>query len=163
MGGWWSWAAQPARSIGLACNLVLARLLTPDDFGLIAVALDSRTGIATFSDAGVGQALIRGVSDPTREEMRAAVGVQFAIGLALCAIAIAATLPTGELGTVTMIALLPAAFIALRTPGLVAFERELVYGRIVWVRSSSTSPTSALRSLPSRLGRGCTASPWAWR
>ncbi|KKC26058.1 oligosaccharide flippase family protein [Sphingomonas sp. SRS2] len=70
-----------ARVIGLASTLVLARVLAPADFGLVAMAMVFAGAIDSLSQFGLAEALIR------REEhdenlLNAAFSIQFIRGLA---------------------------------------------------------------------------------
>lgn len=47
------------RGLGLIRNVILARLLSPDDFGLMGIALLTFNAIETFSQTGIEQALIQ--------------------------------------------------------------------------------------------------------
>src|SRR3954447_18577656 len=64
------------RAMGLAANIVLARQLTPHDFGLMAFGL-SIVGIgAFFMSGGIGSALIQQHEKPTRLQLEAVFGFQ---------------------------------------------------------------------------------------
>ncbi len=57
--GWTiSWRAT-ARALGVLTTFVLARILVPADFGLIALATSISDAIDTFSEVGVKEALVR--------------------------------------------------------------------------------------------------------
>ena len=45
--------------IGFAGNLILARLLTPDDFGVIAIGLTVTTLAGAIVDGGLGSGMVR--------------------------------------------------------------------------------------------------------
>src|SRR5262245_16117466 len=55
-----------ARLMGLATTMILARLLTPADFGVVAIALVIVGMVEIFSRTGFGAAIIRH-PNPTRE------------------------------------------------------------------------------------------------
>lgn len=82
----------------LATTLVLARLLTPEDFGLVALALVFVSYAEVLADAGVGQALI--FLSPAKERAGTAVvlalstGAVFVLLAQLCAPAVAAVFGT---------------------------------------------------------------------
>ncbi|MFH1721496.1 MAG: lipopolysaccharide biosynthesis protein, partial [Candidatus Altiarchaeota archaeon] len=61
-----SWVALftvTTRVVGFLTTLVLARLLTPEDFGLVAIGLLAINTLAIFRDLGVGPALIHQKGD----------------------------------------------------------------------------------------------------
>ena len=63
------------RSIGLVSMVILARLLAPEDYGLIAIAMLSYGLLETIAYAGVDLALMRQGND-TREHFDTAWSVQ---------------------------------------------------------------------------------------
>ncbi len=67
-----------SRSIGPVTFVVLARLLSPGDFGLIATAMTAITFSQMFWDAGLSKALVQ-----TREDPREAADVVFWVNLVL--------------------------------------------------------------------------------
>lgn len=56
---WVGFTTAGARVLGAATTIVLARLLAPRDFGVVAVASIVITALALFSDLGVGPALVQ--------------------------------------------------------------------------------------------------------
>ena len=65
--------------VGLVGNLVLARLLTPRDFGLIALGATVITLATVLADGGLAAAFIRRGGDPGLTELRSLMGIQLAI------------------------------------------------------------------------------------
>src|SRR5512132_268668 len=59
------------RLLGLVGTLVLARLLTPHDFGIIAVGVTFVTFANFFADGGIGAGLIRRIDPPAQADLRA--------------------------------------------------------------------------------------------
>src|SRR5258708_7311296 len=67
------------RGIGVLAYLVLARLLTPHEFGTLSIGL-SLTFLGGFlADAGLGQAFIQRSETPAREELAAMAGLQLTV------------------------------------------------------------------------------------
>src|SRR6266545_1227185 len=62
--------------LGLVGNLVLARLLVPRDFGLVALGTTLITVARLLSEAGIGAALIGRAEPPERDELEGVLGVQ---------------------------------------------------------------------------------------
>lgn len=73
------------RLIGLVSTLILARLLTPGDFGVIGVAMLVIGFIEAVAERGQGLALIR-LREPCREHFDTAWTLQILVGLALSAV-----------------------------------------------------------------------------
>lgn len=84
------------RVLGLVATAVLARLLAPSDFGVLAFALLVVGAIETLRDLGIKDALIR---DPERSEaaIRTAAWMGLAIGLAQGALAVLAAPLAGQI------------------------------------------------------------------
>ena len=74
------------RVLVLASTAVLARLLTPNEFGLVALALTVMALLEAFADLGVGHALIVETEDAVEERAETAFVVSVAIGLLLSGI-----------------------------------------------------------------------------
>jgi O-antigen/teichoic acid export membrane protein len=114
-------------------NVVLARLLLPEDFGIVAFGLTLITLASFIGDGGLGAALIRADRSPTRIELGAVSAVQIAAACAIATAAALSALPFGSaaLLTAVMVASLPIA--ALQTPAAIMFERSLSYGPLALV------------------------------
>jgi O-antigen/teichoic acid export membrane protein len=116
------------RLIGTGGYLVLAGLLSPADFGIVAFGLAITFATKFFTDAGLATALIRRPVPPSHDEYRTVLGIQFIATLILALVAVAwwAVLPTKVSG-VTALFLLGLPLIAFRIPSLVALERRLEF------------------------------------
>ena len=116
------------RGIALIGTLVLARLLTPYDFGSIAIGTIFVTVGQFLADGGIGVGLIRRVDPPARADLRALLGFQLGFSTALTVAVVAVMLAFfGELGQVTAIMVLALPLTAMRAPGVVVLERQLRY------------------------------------
>ncbi len=80
----WRWAA---RAIGLVSTIILARLLTPADFGLVAMAMVIVGFIEIFGYTGMALALIR-ITHPTRAHYDTAWTLQVITGTVLAGVMI---------------------------------------------------------------------------
>src|SRR5262252_7747121 len=78
------------RLTGLASTIVLARLLTPEDYGVVAIATLILGTIEVLSEAGQANAIIRH-PNPTREHYDAVWTMSVILWLALALIVLAAT------------------------------------------------------------------------
>ena len=129
------------RLIGLVSVLVLARVLTPRDFGILALAISVLAVVDIFSALGLKQALLR-ISTPERAHYDTAWTIQLLVlsVLAVCLIAIAPLAADfyDEPVLATVIAVLASCFVidGLANIGVVDFERHLDFGRDLRMRVS---------------------------
>jgi O-antigen/teichoic acid export membrane protein len=113
--------------VGFIGNVVVARLLTPRDFGVVAIGMSLVLFASVISDGGLGAGLIRRVEPPAKEELQALTALQLAltIGLALATAVIAA--PFGTIAWVTALMVSSTPLVALQVPGRILLERSLSY------------------------------------
>ena len=111
--------------VGFGGNLVLARLLTPRDFGIIAIGATLMLFTTSLADGGLGSGLIRRETEPNRRELKAALALQLALTLLLAGLAAGIGLLVEGAGLVValMVAALPIA--AFQTPGRVILSRAV--------------------------------------
>jgi len=83
------------RLTGLVSTVILARLLVPSDFGIVAMAMIVVSTLEIFNQTGQKLVLIR-LENPTKEHFDTAWTVSFLIGLAIAAAILAAS-PLAEL------------------------------------------------------------------
>jgi O-antigen/teichoic acid export membrane protein len=106
-------------------NLVLARLLTPHDFGVVAVGSTVILIASAFADGGLGAALVRRPEPPLPSELRTLTGVQLAVLTpAATAIALVAA-PFGTIGEVTALMVFAMPITSLQTAGRLTLSRSL--------------------------------------
>jgi O-antigen/teichoic acid export membrane protein len=119
--------------LGLGANILLARLLTPRDFGVVALGTVLIVFGSFLADGGLGSGLIRRREPPTRLELEAVNGLQLLVTGAIVAVAFAVAAPLGRdaLVVATMVAALP--ILMLRVPAGIVLERRLDYRAIAWV------------------------------
>lgn len=126
------------RVISLVRFLVLARLLAPDDFGLLAIATVALDLLLTITNFGMIPALIQR-QDPEERHYHAAWTVQVVRGACIAAVVItAAPLIAGlfgdprATGLIRLIALRPllSAFVSIRVADL---ERNLDFRRLALI------------------------------
>jgi O-antigen/teichoic acid export membrane protein len=117
--------------IGFTTNLVLARLLIPQDFGIVALGATAVLFGGLVVDGGLGSGLIRRPEPPTRAELRTLNGIQLVVSLAIALPIAAVALGFGETGAVVaiMVTSLPLATLAL--PGRLVLTREMRFDRQV--------------------------------
>jgi O-antigen/teichoic acid export membrane protein len=120
------------RGVQFVGTIVLAHLLAPRDFGVIALGL-TVVSIGTFlASGGFGAALIRQRDAPTREELEAVLGLQLIVTLAICATVAAIGIPLGEAGAIAALMAISLPLDATRAPSAVALERTLSY-RVIMI------------------------------
>ena len=115
--------------IGFAGNLALARMLTPHDFGLVALGLTVTLVGGALADGGIGSGLVRRPDPPTRAELRTLCGIQFAIALAICVPAALIALSFGRAGAITAIMVASIPITTLQMPGRVVLTRTMRFDR----------------------------------
>ena len=124
---------------GLGGTIALARMLTPNDFGLVAFGLTVLVFGTFLAHGGFAVALIRRPERPSRLELQVIQGFQLALtGCATIATA-AVGRPFGTAGEVTTLMVASLPLVVLRTPAIVLLERELLYRRITAVEVTEIS------------------------
>jgi O-antigen/teichoic acid export membrane protein len=126
------------RLLGLVGTLVLARLLTPHDFGIIAVGVTFVTFANFFADGGIGAGLIRRIDPPAQADLRALLAFQLGLSTALAVGISVVMLPFGEMGQVTALMMIALPLTALRAPGVIMLERQLSYRALALVEIVET-------------------------
>jgi O-antigen/teichoic acid export membrane protein len=118
--------------------LVLARLLVPEDFGIVAVGLTVVNVGQLLAGAGLGSALVARERAPDRAELRALTGLQLLVSSAIAglAAAVAAVIGDDALVTALMVAALPVR--AFKTPAVLLFDRKLQFVAHVKVEIADT-------------------------
>lgn len=116
------------RVLVLASTAVLARLLTPEDFGLVALALTVMALLEAVADLGVGHALIVDTGDAVEDRAETAFVVSVAVGFAF---------------SLVVAALSPAAAAIFDEPELVAIVSVL--GLNFFLRSFRTTHEALAR------------------
>jgi O-antigen/teichoic acid export membrane protein len=122
------------RGIGFLSTILLARLLAPDDFGVVAMAMVAVALLEVFTQSGSDLALLRN-AEPTREHYDAAWTLEILQGIVL-AILLYTTAPLvgghfedPRVTNVIRLLSLRAIFGGFQNIGVVKFRRELRFGR----------------------------------
>jgi O-antigen/teichoic acid export membrane protein len=122
------------RLTGLVSTVILARLLTPRDFGIVAMAMIVVGTLEMFNQTGQKLVLIR-LEEPTDEHFNTAWTISFLLGLVI-AVAILAVSPFTEfyfheprVVPVMQCLALRAILGGLENIGTVNFRRDLRFGR----------------------------------
>lgn len=119
------------RLLDFVSIVILARLLSPDDFGVVAIAASVVTVIEGLGALGVDKALIRSRSDD-REMYDSAWTLSMLRGTlaALCMVLIAFLLDDSRMAAVLLTLALVPVVNGLANPRFVMFERDLVYSKL---------------------------------
>ena len=122
------------RAIGLVSTVVLVRLLTPADFGIIALAMLVVGLIEIFNETGLVIYIIRH-PDPQRSHFDTVFTLQLIIG-AVLTLAIVAAAPFGaaffrtpEIEPVIQLLALRSLLWGLENPGIIWFRRNMVFSK----------------------------------
>jgi O-antigen/teichoic acid export membrane protein len=119
--------------LGLASNVVLARLLLPEDFGLVALGATIVAFGSLLSDGGLGASLIRQSEPPERADLETVVGYQLILTSVLGVLVGLSALPFGHGAAVAAVMVCALPPLAFRTPGMIMLERNLSYRPVVLV------------------------------
>jgi lipopolysaccharide exporter len=118
------------RGVGLLSTLVLARLLTPEDFGIVAMGSLVTGLLVAFTDMGTWQLLLR-TKNPDRSAYDTAWTIMLLQSLMLAAAVFFAAHPASlyfkepRLEAVMQVSAFGGVFIGLNNIGLVMFRRDL--------------------------------------
>jgi O-antigen/teichoic acid export membrane protein len=132
-----------ARFLALIGTVVLARLLTPYDFGLVAVGAVFVTFATIVADGGIGAALIRRDEAPVRADLKALLAFQIGLNTVLALGVSVALFPFGKLGQVTALMMITLPLMAFRVPGVIVSERQLNYRPLAGVEIVESACYSA--------------------
>lgn len=127
------------RLLGFVSTIILARLLTPDDFGLIAMSVLATGFVMALTEAGSAQALIRH-PDPQRVHYDTAWTINVLLGLvAGLVIALMAPLAPlyfndGRITGVLLVTALSTAVAGFGNIGTADFRRDFQFGRQFWLQ-----------------------------
>ena len=125
--------------------VVLARILSPDDFGLVAIAASVVTIVEGLSAFDVNKALIR-----TRDESRDLYDTAWTlsalrgIASALIMIVVAQFVTDLRIAAVLQALALSPLMTGLSNPRFVMFERDLVYSRVAFLTLGGKSVSVAV-------------------
>jgi len=122
------------RGVGLVSTIILARLLAPDDFGVVAMAMVAVAIIETFTQTGSDLALLRN-AEATREHYDTVWTFEI-IQAALVAVILFVTAPLAaghfedaRVTEVIRILSLRALISGFQNVGVVRFRRDLQFGQ----------------------------------
>lgn len=126
------------RAIGLLGNVVLARLLTPRQFGMIALGVSIAMVGDFIASGGLAASLIKQEGRVDRSDLRAMFGFQLLITTAFTAAVAATAIRLGEAGLVAAVMVSSLIIDTMRAPNGVLLERRLEYRPIVRAEVAET-------------------------
>ncbi|MGV6821031.1 MAG: lipopolysaccharide biosynthesis protein [Parvularcula sp.] len=127
-----------ARLIGFINTLVLARLLTPDDFGVVAIGVTIMQLLQNFSDIGVAQAVIK-YHDGDRDQTDTLFTLSLLRGVGVAAILAILAISAGRFYADPRMTIIFLAFAGttiltgLINPRFYEFERDLDFSKEAFV------------------------------
>lgn len=113
------------RAINLIGTVVLARLLDPHDFGLLAFAFAVKSVSDMLAAGGLAAGLIRRPETPSRRELQATLGFQLSTTTFLVAVIVACGAIFGGAAWVAAVMAASLPIFALRVPTIIMLERKL--------------------------------------
>lgn len=138
-------------------TVVVARILTPEDYGLFAIALSVQLAGQYIAELGLPAALIRMSSEPSRALQGTVTAVMTLVGLAICAILWSLSLliwhdsKVMEAIAITSIAM---PLYAMRAVPMALLDRDLSFGRVAAVETAETIAFNAFALAGTLLGMG---------
>lgn len=120
-------------ALAIVANIALARLLSPRDFGLVALGTVLLALGGYLSDGGMGYALVRRKEPPDRLDLEAVSGVQLALATAIAAVAAGGAVAFGRDGLVVALMLVALPITTARLPAAIVLERRLLYRPVALV------------------------------
>lgn len=131
------------RGMRFVVNMILARLLAPEQFGLMALVLAAIGLFETLTEMGVQQAVVQNKLGATTAFLNVAWwfsgirgAVLYLIGI-IAAPLVATFYAEPGLTSLLRVAFLTMLFHGLTNPGLYVLEKRLQFGRYVWVVQGS--------------------------
>ena len=115
--------------IGFFGSLVLARLLTPRDFGIIAIGTTVMVLVTAITEGGLVSGMVRREVSPSRGELRTLAGVQLLLTTSVFAVATPIAVQFGQPGEITAVMLLALPLSAPQAPGRVVLLRQMMFSR----------------------------------
>ena len=118
--------------LGFFGNLVLARLLTPRDFGIVAIGMTVMVLVTAITEGGLVSGMLRRETSPSHAELRTLAGLQLVLASVMFAIAAPIAAHFGQPGEITAVMLLALPLSAPQAAGRVMLLREMVFSRLAF-------------------------------
>src|SRR5207248_1251797 len=140
--------------LGFLGKLVLARLLVPKDFGLVAIGFTVVNVGRFLAVGGLGYAIVGRAEPPDRPELRAVTGVQLLVTSAIGIVAAAVAIGVGGGALVTAFMMLALPLSAFRSPAMLLLQRRMDFKTQVKVDASEVVVNLAWAIPAAALGFG---------
>jgi O-antigen/teichoic acid export membrane protein len=132
---WTAGAYGLTQAMRFLTNVILARLLSPDLFGIMLIFYTLRTGLELMSDVGIGQNIIYHENANEPEFYNTAWSLQVLKGIVLWLICLAAAAPAANFYHSPIIAsIVPVASLGLVFTGLTSISIHLLQKRMRFAR-----------------------------
>jgi O-antigen/teichoic acid export membrane protein len=123
------------QAIRLGTNVVLARLLAPELFGIMVIVNSIRTGVDLISDIGIGQNLVQNKNAEKPDFYNTAWTLGLLRGVLLWVLSLLVALPVAQFYQAPILAaVFPVAALAFVLAGLFSVSLPLLQKRIQFVR-----------------------------
>lgn len=152
-----------AQALRFGANLVLARLLFPEAFGLMALVTVILVGAVMMSDAGIGQSVRQSARGDDPVFLNTAWTMQVLRGVALWAVIAAIALPAAQFFAAPELALmLPVAGVTLLLAGLEPMKTEQAYRHLALAQVTISELSAQAIGLVVMIGMAAlTGSVWS--
>lgn len=131
------------RGLRFVRNMILARLLAPEQFGLMAIVMAGSMALEAFTDVGVKQSVIHNKKGDKAEYLNVAWWFQAVRGLGLFAVAyisapwISHFYESAELLPLMRFAFVAILFNSLISPRVHVLEKKIHFGKLVFLSQGS--------------------------
>jgi O-antigen/teichoic acid export membrane protein len=122
--------------VGFLGSIFLARMLLPQDFGVVAIGTTLIMVSTSLADGGLASGLIRREEGPRPGELRAALALQVALTAVLAGAAASIGWTIGGSGLVVALMMAGLPISTLQTPGRIVLSRALRFRALATVEAS---------------------------
>jgi O-antigen/teichoic acid export membrane protein len=158
---WTSAGSLLSQAVTFGSALIVTRIISPGDFGRVALASVVVGILSTVSDTGLGTALVQ-KGDITKAEERTALTIQSVIGLVAATLLILTSRPlAGLLGSSDLEHLIAALALTIPLQSLASVPRSLLV-RVLRMRAVATTDATSALAGASFMVAGAMAGLGAW-
>lgn len=152
-------------AIAFVGNVILARLLTPYDFGVVAIGATAMLIVGAVAEGGLGAGLLRRPQQPSAAELRTMTGIQLALMLGAAIVIAACALPFGTTGQVVALMVFAMPIYSLQGATRVVLNRNLRLRTITMIEAVAITASYAFSIAAVLAGAGVwgLASGWVVR
>lgn len=123
------------QGLRFATNIVLARLLAPELFGIMLIVNSLRTGITLISDFGIGQNIVHNKSANDPDFYNTAWSLEIIRNVVLWLIFLAAAAPVAHFYSIPVLTwVMPVTALALIFTAFSSMSRHLLYKRLLFAK-----------------------------